>query len=311
MAIENLKRALRPAALALVAAAGLFAAPAQALSVFTCEPEWAALVRALAPDAQVVSATHERQDPHHIEARPALIGALRRADLAVCTGAGLEAGWLPLLLSRASHPEIRTARPELFYAASAVDLIDKAQPSAFSLDDVHAEGNPHLQLDPHRLRAVAAALAKRLAERDPAHATRYAENHRRWDQAWAARVQDWERRAASLRGRAVVAQHSTWAYLWRWLGMRQVADLEPRPGSAPTPAHLRDLLQRLRQQPALVVHALYQDPQPAQWLVAQLPALGRPLALASTVASEGQAATLEGWYEQLLQQLIEGANAAR
>lgn len=62
-------------------------ASAQALSVFTCEPEWAALVRQLAPAAEVRSATHAQQDPHHIEARPSLIAMLRKADLAVCTGA--------------------------------------------------------------------------------------------------------------------------------------------------------------------------------------------------------------------------------
>ena len=70
------------------------ASTAHALNVFACEPEWASLVKALAPHAQVVSATNHRQDPHHIEARPSLIAALRRADLAVCTGAELEAGWL-------------------------------------------------------------------------------------------------------------------------------------------------------------------------------------------------------------------------
>ena len=44
----------------------LSSAPARALSVFACEPEWAALVRTLAPDAQVQAATHALQDPHHI-----------------------------------------------------------------------------------------------------------------------------------------------------------------------------------------------------------------------------------------------------
>ncbi len=70
---------------------------AQAFNVFACEPEWAALTKALMPQAVVFTATHHSQDPHHIEARPALIAQLRRANLAVCTGASLEAGWLPML----------------------------------------------------------------------------------------------------------------------------------------------------------------------------------------------------------------------
>ncbi|MDP3615451.1 MAG: zinc ABC transporter substrate-binding protein, partial [Rubrivivax sp.] len=65
--------------------ATLLSAPAAAFTVFACEPEWAALTRVLLPQARVHVATHAGQDPHHIEARPALIAQLRSADLAVCT----------------------------------------------------------------------------------------------------------------------------------------------------------------------------------------------------------------------------------
>ena len=41
-------------------------AQAQALTVFACEPEWAALTRVLSPKATVHVATHAGQDPHHI-----------------------------------------------------------------------------------------------------------------------------------------------------------------------------------------------------------------------------------------------------
>src|SRR5690606_7835311 len=82
-------RVRRRAAVAMLCALSFGLAPgaARALAVFACEPEWAALARALAPAATIVSATHARQDPHQIEARPALIAALRRADIAICTGA--------------------------------------------------------------------------------------------------------------------------------------------------------------------------------------------------------------------------------
>ena len=80
--------------IALLAAwAAIAPAPAYAaLNVLACEPEWASLVQELAGDrAKVASATTARQDPHRIEARPALLAQARRADLLVCTGAELEA----------------------------------------------------------------------------------------------------------------------------------------------------------------------------------------------------------------------------
>ncbi|MFM7568458.1 MAG: metal ABC transporter solute-binding protein, Zn/Mn family, partial [Betaproteobacteria bacterium] len=149
-------------ALAVFGGAG---SPAQArLNIFTCEPEWAALARDLAPEAKIFSATHARQDPHDIEARPALISALRRADLAICTGAGLEAGWLPMLQSRAGNARVMTGAAGLLLATDALPLLEDAHHHA-SRDKghIHAEGNPHIQLDPRLLARVAARIADRLA----------------------------------------------------------------------------------------------------------------------------------------------------
>ena len=89
----------------------LLAAPAicQAeLRVFACEPEWAALADELGGAlVETYSATTALQDPHYIQARPSLIAQARRADLVVCTGAGLEDGWLPLVLRRCSSKRTR------------------------------------------------------------------------------------------------------------------------------------------------------------------------------------------------------------
>jgi zinc/manganese transport system substrate-binding protein len=126
--------------------AGAISAPASAFTVFACEPEWAALTRVLMPGATIHTATHSRQDPHHIEARPALIAQLRSADLAVCTGASLEVGWLPALQQRAGNAKVQDGAQGMFYAASQVELID-AQPGAAGnpfAGDIHAEGNPHV-----------------------------------------------------------------------------------------------------------------------------------------------------------------------
>src|SRR5690349_3087779 len=72
------------------------------VNVFACEPEWAALAQEVGgDDVAAVSATTALQDPHRIEARPSLIARLRNADLVVCSGAQLETGWLPVLLSQA------------------------------------------------------------------------------------------------------------------------------------------------------------------------------------------------------------------
>lgn len=293
---------------AAVAGLALASHGAQALTVFACEPEWAALVRELAPQATVRTATHARQDPHHIEARPSLIASLRQADLAVCTGASLEAGWLPTLQQRSGNPRVQPGAPGMLLASEHVKLIDPRAPGTPFDGDVHAEGNPHLQLDPRRLRDVAEVLATRLQAADPAQQAEIRQRWTAWDADWRARIAQWERKAAPLRGQKVVAQHTTFAYLWRWLGMEQVADLEPKPGLPPTPGHLQQVLERTRANPPkAIVVSTYQDPRSAQWLAQQLGGGTTVLQLPATVTEEAPTATLAGWYEQLLDRLLAAA----
>jgi zinc/manganese transport system substrate-binding protein len=297
--LPRLRHALAAACLCLAAGG------AQALTVFACEPEWAALVRELAPHAEVRSATHARQDPHHIEARPSLIAALRQADLAVCTGAGLEAGWLPTLQQRSGNARVQKGSPGMLFAAEQVTLIDPRPPGSPFEGDVHSEGNPHVQLDPRRMREVAQVLAERLQAADPQRRAEIRQRWTAWDADWRARIAQWERKAAPLRGMRVAAQHTTFGYLWRWLGVEQVADLEPRPGMPPTPGHLQRVLELARSTPprALVVSS-YQDPRSAQWLAQQLGAGATVLQLPATVTEEAPTATLAGLYDHLLDRLL-------
>lgn len=292
----------------------LLAGPAAAFTVFACEPEWAALTRVLLPAARVHVATHAGQDPHHIEARPALIAQLRSADLAACTGASLEAGWLPALQERAGNARAR----DVFFAADHVRLLDP-QPGAIGTPwsgDVHAEGNPHLHADPRNLLETARALAERLVQELPAERAAIEQRRTAFEARWQQRIAEWEARAAPLRGRAVAAQHTTFGYLWHWLGMKQIADLEPRPGMAPTPGHLQRLLTGLRGTPPLaVVIAGYQDARPGRWLTAQLGApAGAPsgatvplLVLPATVPENAAEKELAQWVDGLLRELLQAA----
>lgn len=280
-------------------------APAQArLNIFTCEPEWAALARVLAPEAKIFSATHARQDPHEIEARPALISALRRADLAICTGAGLEAGWLPMLQSRAGNTRITPGAPGLLLAAESLPLLEDAHHhSSRDKGHVHAGGNPHIQLDPRLLARVAARIADRLAALDPADAASYRRRLEGWLAEWNTRIEYWQQAAKPLFGEAVIAEHSSFAYLFRWLELYQAADLEPVPGVPPTVSHLQTLLQRARDDPPMaVVQALYQDPQPGRWLADKLAV--PLLTLPTTVTADGSTRSLEGLFDHLITALL-------
>ncbi len=261
-----------------------------ALNVLACEPEWAALTQELAGDlARVSSATTARQDPHHIEARPSLIARARNADLLVCTGAELEVGWLPLLQRESGNARIQSGRVGYFEAAAQVRLLEKMLNADRSQGDVHAGGNPHLQADPRNLLKVASALAPRLAELDPANAAVYAARNQDFQRRMRAAIARWEQDAAVLRGVPVVVHHKSWSYLADWLGLKVVADLEPKPGIEPSVSSLAGLLQRLRAQPArMVLRTAYQSPKPSEWLAerAAIAAVELPYTVGGSAAAK-------------------------
>lgn len=288
----------------LVSAALLLPTLAQAqLHVFACEPEWGAVVQELAGDrATVRVATTALQDPHRVQARPSLIAAMRRADLLVCTGADLEVGWLPLLLRSANNPKVLPGTPGYFEAAAQVQMLEVPSVVDRAQGDIHPAGNPHIQTDPRNILAVAEALAPRLATLDPAqgevYTARLADFRSRWNDAMTR----WDAQAAPLRGMPVVTQHKSWAYLIHWLGLREVATLEPKPGLPPSGAHLAAVAAQMKQAPAkAVLRAAYQDPQPSEWLQqhAQIP----PVVLPYTVGGTSDAQDLFGLFDDTVRRL--------
>ena len=281
--------------------------PAHALKVFACEPEWGALTKELAGEqATVYVATNAMQDPHQVQAKPSLIAAVRNADLLVCTGAELEVGWLPILLRQSGNPVVQTGKPGQFNAADYVRKLDLPARLDRADGDIHAEGNPHIQTDPRNIAAVAQALGKRLADIDPSHASQYQTRLTDFNTRWTQAMQRWGQAAAPLKGTAIVVQHKGFPYLENWLGLKQIASLEPKPGIEPSSAHLSNVLSQLQRQPAkMVIRAAYNDGRGSQWLSerAHIPVAVMPF----TVGGSERAKDLFGLFDDTVDQLLKAA----
>ncbi len=287
------------------------ATPAHAaLKVFACEPEWAALASELGgPLVDVYSATTALQDPHQIQAKPSLIARVRNADLVICTGAELEIGWLPPLLQQSGNSKVQAGQPGNFAAADFVRKLDVPTQLDRAQGDVHAGGNPHIQTDPRNIAVVAVALAKRLQQVDATHAAEYAANEAKFDSTWQAAIARWTLQAAPLKGMAVVSQHKAFVYLYEWLGLKEVAVLEPKPGVEPTASHLQEVLTTLKATPAhLVLYAAYQDSRPSDWLQKNAAAGEiRAVMIPFTVGGSDASKTLYTLFDDTVARLLAGA----
>jgi len=286
----------------------LCALPARAaLNVLACEPEWGALVHALAGEqAKVYEATTAMQDVHHIQARPSLIAAARRADLLVCTGAELEIGWLPVLTRESGNPAIQPGAPGYFEATRYVTLIEVPARLDRSEGDVHPAGNPHIQTDPRNIAKVAAGLADRLAAVDPPNAAVYRKRYADFSARWQQAIERWTREAAPLRGVRVIEHHRAFSYLFHWLGIEVIAYLEPKPGVEPSAGHLAEVLKLQKTRPAkFVVRASYIDPRAADWFSehAGIPVVVLPF----SVGGSDRATDLFAWFDVLVGSLVKAA----
>ena len=283
----------------------LAVSPAQAaLNIFTCTPEWGSLSKELGGDkVNVYIATNALQDPHHVEARPSLIARARSADLVACTGAQLEIGWLPLVLTQAGNAKIQVGQPGYFEASTLVSLLEVPTLVDRSQGDVHPGGNPHIHLDPRNIAKIAAALGERLAQLDAAEAGIYRARTKSFLDRWQQATARWDKEGAPLKGMAVVGYHKNMTYLNAWLGIREIGSLEPKPGLPPTTAHMSELLARLAKDPAkAVVRSAYNDPRAAEWLSsnAKIPAVMLPF----TVGGSDKAKDLFSLFDDTLARLL-------
>ncbi|MDO9272291.1 MAG: zinc ABC transporter substrate-binding protein [Rugosibacter sp.] len=274
------------------------------LKVFATVPEWGALTREIGgKHADVFTATGGLQDPHHVEARPSLIARARNADLVVSTGAELEVGWLPIILRNSGNPRVQPGQPGNFEAARTVRMLEVPTRLDRADGDVHAGGNPHIQNDPRNILKVGEALTARMAQLDAANAAEYQANLKNFTERWKAAIVKWEASAAPLRGMHVVTQHKAFPYLYDWLGIVEVATLEPKPGVEPAVSYLAQVMADVAtQKPRMVIRAAWNSPQPAEWFSehAHIPAVVLPF----TVGGSDQAKDLFSFFDATLAQLL-------
>lgn len=289
------------AALLMLAAA----APSQAaLRVLATTADWGALATELGGDrVNVYTATGALQDVHRVDAKPSLVARARTADLLIANGGELEIGWLPVLVRESGNRRIQPGAAGYFEATAQVALLEKPAQFDRAMGDIHPQGNPHIQLDPRNIAAVAKALTARLVQLDAANAAYYRQRGADFDARWAAAMARWQAKAAALQGMPVVVMHRDQAYLCHWLGLKELASIEPKPGVPPSAGHLAQLVSRLTATPPrMILRNAYNDPKPANWLSQRIQA---PVVLLPfSVGGTPQAKDLFGLFDDTLDRLL-------
>ncbi|HZZ83691.1 MAG TPA: metal ABC transporter substrate-binding protein [Anaeromyxobacteraceae bacterium] len=278
-----------------------------ALDVVTTTEGLAALVHEVGGDrVKVQSLSRGIQDPHFVDANPTLAVKLRRADLLVDVGLDLEIGWLPPLVNQSRNPDIQPTGRRRFTAASVVNVLEVPRgPVDRSMGDLHPAGNPHFLSDPRRARKVAEGLARKLAELDGAGAATYQQRLADFERRLGADEARWRAELAPVKGRKLIPQHNSYTYFLDWAGLQAAGFLEPKPGVAPPPSHLAELVGVVKAQgvKAIVLENFY-DRKSADVVAKHTGA--KVVLLPGDVGGTPEARSYEGWVDQLVK-LVAGA----
>lgn len=194
------------------------------------------------------------EDPHFVPAKPSLMKAIQHADVFISVGLELDGGWLPLVLPGSRNPKIQPGTKGFVDASDGISVLEKPVGTVSRAEgDIHPLGNPHYYADPKNLEIVADRLAEVFSRLDAANAADYAANAKAFDERMETSLAKWEQEMAPYKGASIVTYHTNFVYFADRFGLKLFGSVEAKPGIPPTPRHISELADAMKQAGVRVV----------------------------------------------------------
>ena len=295
----------------LAAVLSLFPSPASAkLNVVATTADLASLAKVVGgEEISLTTLAKPTEDPHFVDAKPSFVLKLNHADVLIEGGAELEIGWLPPLLEGSRNPKIAAGAPGRVACAEGLSLLEVPTALDRSKGDIHAAGNPHYLVDPVNAKAVAGRICDALCQADAKSSERYHANLGAFTQLLDTKLDEWQKLLAPFNGQHLVAYHNMWPYFGRRFGLQIDLFLEPKPGIPPSPAHLADVINRIK---TGKIRAIIVEPYQSRKTAEKVAADTGAAVLDVTQYPGGLKETQEGYVammDYLVQTLVKGLKA--
>ena len=225
--------------------------------------------------------------PHFVAPKPSLALKLKKADLFVLTGMDLEIWASTLLDKarnknimdgRIGYVTVYTGMDILEKPTGSLSRTE---------GDVHVSGNPHIHTSPMNWKTISENILIGLIKVDPDNADFYEQRQQAFvdrvnrkmfgdelvdliggdqlgDLLLAGTLFDfldkeykgeklikklggWLNKAQPFRNKEVVAYHKNWSYFARDFGLTVIGFIEPKPGIPPTPKHVQDTVNLIKE----------------------------------------------------------------
>lgn len=201
------------------------------------------------------------QDPHFLEVKPSYMMKLRKADMLMKIGLGLEM-WAQQLIdgSRNSNLEIVDLSNEISKKEVPTGKVDASQ------GDIHPYGNPHYWLDPENVKVMAKEIYDALSNKDSENSSFYKKNYEVYSKKLDAKISEWKNKMSTLKDQPIVFFHASWVYFADRFGIKIAGYVEPKPGITPTPSHNADIINLVKKNKItkIVMENYYSENAPKQ-----------------------------------------------
>jgi ABC-type Zn uptake system ZnuABC Zn-binding protein ZnuA len=176
-------------------------------------------------------------DIHYVEIRPSYMMKLNKADIALKVGLELDT-WMDRLIDGSRNSRLTVV--------DCSKYIEPEEVPTFRVDasygDLHRFGNPHYWLGPQNVGEIVQAITEGLSAADHANADTYSANAEKFLTQFESELDQIRDMAAPLEGREIVYYHDSWPYFNTFTGLVAASFIEPYPGVAPSPTHVKETI---------------------------------------------------------------------
>lgn len=212
--------------------------------------------KAVAGDAaQVDILIQPGTEVHDYQSTPADVKALSETDIVVKNGLGMEE-FLDSTIKSAQNPKLKIidASQGIKPVGELSQVVSAGKEHSHSHD--HAEGNPHVWLDPVLAKEQVENIRDGLIAADPENKAKYEANAAAYLQQLADLNKEFEQRLGQFRDRTFITFHDAFPYLAQRYNLKQVAVVEI-PEDQLSPGDVKETIDAVKQFQA---KALFSEP---------------------------------------------------